>query len=204
MNLPRRPAGPRRVVVPRTTRSNSAPPAPLGQALSLVCVRWRGAVACGPEKSVALRSMSALSLAHSAAAQRRRVPRARAQQPRAAAENGGASASAERYAARGVSASKEDVHAAIARLDKGLFPGAFCKVRVAPSSPALRQQQSKKHIPRQPSLTPAPLTPALTLASPPSDRARRAGRRPGVVRGDARGRGGNQEQPGVLLLAPNG
>ena len=29
---------------------------------------------------------------------------------------------------RGVSASKEDVHAAIANLDKGLYPNAFCKV----------------------------------------------------------------------------
>ena len=34
----------------------------------------------------------------------------------------------ERYMARGVSASKEDVHAAIAKVDKGLFPKAFCKV----------------------------------------------------------------------------
>lgn len=34
----------------------------------------------------------------------------------------------DRYARRGVSAAKEDVHAAIARLDKGLFPKAFCKV----------------------------------------------------------------------------
>jgi phosphoribosylformylglycinamidine cyclo-ligase len=33
-----------------------------------------------------------------------------------------------RYMQRGVSASKEDVHAAIANLDKGLFPNAFCKV----------------------------------------------------------------------------
>ncbi|MFO7863994.1 MAG: AIR synthase-related protein [Salinivirgaceae bacterium] len=33
-----------------------------------------------------------------------------------------------RYAQRGVSASKEDVHNAIANLDKGLFPNAFCKV----------------------------------------------------------------------------
>ena len=33
-----------------------------------------------------------------------------------------------RYAARGVSAGKEDVHAAIAKVDKGLFPRAFCKV----------------------------------------------------------------------------
>lgn len=34
----------------------------------------------------------------------------------------------ERYSARGVSSSKEDVHAAIANLDKGLFSRAFCKV----------------------------------------------------------------------------
>jgi len=33
-----------------------------------------------------------------------------------------------RYAARGVSAGKEEVHAAIAGIDKGLFPRAFCKV----------------------------------------------------------------------------
>jgi phosphoribosylformylglycinamidine cyclo-ligase len=34
----------------------------------------------------------------------------------------------ERYQQRGVSASKEDVHKAIANLDKGLFPQAFCKI----------------------------------------------------------------------------
>mmetsp|Transcript_8096 Transcript_8096/g.14043 ORF Transcript_8096/g.14043 Transcript_8096/m.14043 type:complete len:447 (+) Transcript_8096:169-1509(+) len=34
----------------------------------------------------------------------------------------------ERYAARGVSASKEDVHNAIKNVDKGLFPQAFCKI----------------------------------------------------------------------------
>jgi len=34
----------------------------------------------------------------------------------------------DRYAQRGVSASKEDVHAAIRNLDKGLFPKAFCKI----------------------------------------------------------------------------
>jgi len=34
----------------------------------------------------------------------------------------------QRYAARGVSAGKEDVHAAIKGLDKGLFPRAFCKI----------------------------------------------------------------------------
>jgi phosphoribosylformylglycinamidine cyclo-ligase len=33
-----------------------------------------------------------------------------------------------RYAARGASATKADVHAAIAKLDRGLFPGAFCKI----------------------------------------------------------------------------
>jgi len=32
------------------------------------------------------------------------------------------------YAQRGVSAQKEEVHAAIAKLDKGLFPYAFCKM----------------------------------------------------------------------------
>lgn len=34
----------------------------------------------------------------------------------------------EKYNQRGVSASKEDVHAAISNLDKGLFPKAFCKI----------------------------------------------------------------------------
>lgn len=33
-----------------------------------------------------------------------------------------------KYAKRGVSAGKEDVHAAIKNLDKGLFPNAFCKI----------------------------------------------------------------------------
>jgi phosphoribosylformylglycinamidine cyclo-ligase len=36
--------------------------------------------------------------------------------------------SSDRYMQRGVSASKEDVHRAIANLDKGIFPGAFCKI----------------------------------------------------------------------------
>ncbi|HKM94145.1 MAG TPA: AIR synthase related protein [Prolixibacteraceae bacterium] len=35
---------------------------------------------------------------------------------------------ADRYMARGVSASKEDVHKAIKNIDKGLFPKAFCKI----------------------------------------------------------------------------
>ena len=34
----------------------------------------------------------------------------------------------DRYTQRGVSASKEDVHQAIAKLDKGLYPKAFCKI----------------------------------------------------------------------------
>jgi phosphoribosylformylglycinamidine cyclo-ligase len=34
----------------------------------------------------------------------------------------------DRYAQRGVSASKEDVHNAIKNVDKGLFPQAFCKI----------------------------------------------------------------------------
>ena len=34
----------------------------------------------------------------------------------------------ERYNQRGVSASKEDVHNAIKNIDKGIFPGAFCKI----------------------------------------------------------------------------
>jgi phosphoribosylformylglycinamidine cyclo-ligase len=33
-----------------------------------------------------------------------------------------------RYSQRGVSSSKEDVHAAIAKLDKGAYPNAFCKI----------------------------------------------------------------------------
>ena len=33
-----------------------------------------------------------------------------------------------RYAQRGVSASKDDVHKAIKNIDKGLFPKAFCKI----------------------------------------------------------------------------
>ncbi len=34
----------------------------------------------------------------------------------------------DRYSMRGVSAQKEEVHKAVAKLDKGLFPNAFCKV----------------------------------------------------------------------------
>lgn len=36
--------------------------------------------------------------------------------------------SSDRYAQRGVSATKEDVHAAIQNIDKGVFPKAFCKI----------------------------------------------------------------------------
>lgn len=38
------------------------------------------------------------------------------------------SSTQDRYAQRGVSSQKEDVHAAIAGLDKGLYPQAFCKI----------------------------------------------------------------------------
>ena len=38
------------------------------------------------------------------------------------------SESSKRYAQRGVSASKEDVHNAIKNIDKGLYPQAFCKI----------------------------------------------------------------------------
>ncbi len=34
----------------------------------------------------------------------------------------------DRYSLRGVSSSKEEVHAVIDHMDKGLFPGAFCKI----------------------------------------------------------------------------
>lgn len=34
----------------------------------------------------------------------------------------------ERYSARGVSSTKDEVHQAIQNLDKGLYPGAFCKI----------------------------------------------------------------------------
>ena len=34
----------------------------------------------------------------------------------------------DRYAQRGVSSGKEEVHAAIRKIDKGLFPNAFCKI----------------------------------------------------------------------------
>ena len=33
-----------------------------------------------------------------------------------------------RYALRGVSSGKEEVHNAIKNIDKGLFPKAFCKI----------------------------------------------------------------------------
>jgi phosphoribosylformylglycinamidine cyclo-ligase len=46
--------------------------------------------------------------------------------PRASAKS--PSAAASRYQARGVSATKQEVHAAIEKLDPGLFPLAFCKI----------------------------------------------------------------------------
>ena len=54
--------------------------------------------------------------------------RAGAVATRAVSTDDAAEAAKGRYMARGVSADKEDVHAAIADVDKGLFPKAFCKV----------------------------------------------------------------------------
>jgi phosphoribosylformylglycinamidine cyclo-ligase len=36
--------------------------------------------------------------------------------------------SSDRYAQRGVSSSKSEVHAVVDNLDRGIFPGAFCKI----------------------------------------------------------------------------
>ena len=36
--------------------------------------------------------------------------------------------SQDKYSLRGVSSSKEDVHVAISRIDKGLFKNSFCKI----------------------------------------------------------------------------
>ena len=47
---------------------------------------------------------------------------------RAMAHESKPSADSGRYAARGVSASKSEVHAAVDRLDPGLYPQAFCKI----------------------------------------------------------------------------
>jgi phosphoribosylformylglycinamidine cyclo-ligase len=38
------------------------------------------------------------------------------------------STSSDRYAQRGVSSSKSEVHAVVDKLDRGVFPGAFCKI----------------------------------------------------------------------------
>ena len=45
-----------------------------------------------------------------------------------------------RYEQRGVSSAKEDVHKAIAGLDKGLFPKAFCKIVPDQLTDSRRQQ----------------------------------------------------------------
>ena len=34
----------------------------------------------------------------------------------------------DKYGLRGVSSQKEEVHKAIAHMDKGLYPNAFCKI----------------------------------------------------------------------------
>jgi phosphoribosylformylglycinamidine cyclo-ligase len=56
------------------------------------------------------------------AAEARKLP------ARTSSKRGGAAEAASRYAARGVSATKSEVHGAITDLDKGLFPRAFCKI----------------------------------------------------------------------------
>ncbi len=43
-------------------------------------------------------------------------------------KNANAAGTTGRYAARGVSSSKDEVHAVVDKIDKGLFPGAFCKI----------------------------------------------------------------------------
>ncbi len=45
-----------------------------------------------------------------------------------ASENADSNVGMSRYNARGVSSSKDEVHAVVDKLDKGLFPGAFCKL----------------------------------------------------------------------------
>lgn len=66
----------------------------------------RGLLHAGPR--------SAYRVAEAVAAEKKRAP--------------ARSEAASRYAARGVSSTKSEVHAAIAELDRGLFPLAFCKV----------------------------------------------------------------------------
>ena len=80
------------------------------------------AVMCSPSSAIARR---ARVRATAPGARRTRAPLVVAASAAPAEE---APAANERYMARGVSASKEDVHAAIANVDKGLFPKAFCKV----------------------------------------------------------------------------
>lgn len=48
--------------------------------------------------------------------------------PRVMSQDGKPTPDSGRYAARGVSASKGEVHAVVDHLDRGLFPGAFCKM----------------------------------------------------------------------------
>lgn len=75
--------------------------------------------------------------------------RRRRQRPPPPAASPSPAPEVERYAARGVSAGKEDVHAAIARSDKGVFPTAFCKARPHHTQPPAAP-------PPPPSASPAP------------------------------------------------
>ena len=70
-------------------------------------------------------SIAAAAPLRASVAHRRRV---RALTSAAAADAPAGDAAKERYMARGVSASKEDVHAAIADVDKGLFPRRFARL----------------------------------------------------------------------------
>ena len=90
-----------------------------------------------PTRDTATRAMTTTATATATAtATRATVGRGRVVSRRGRDERGRGRATAmvrraaadERYAARGVSASKEDVHAAIKKVDKGLFPKAFCKI----------------------------------------------------------------------------
>lgn len=47
----------------------------------------------------------------------------------------------EAYSSRGVSATKDEVHSAISKQDKGVFPGAFCKLIEDPCGDRITARQ---------------------------------------------------------------
>ena len=93
-------------------------------------LRARSALVASAPPATRARLSARASLAAAAPLRASVAPRrrGRALTSAAAADAPAGDAAKERYMARGVSASKEDVHAAIADVDKGLFPKAFCKV----------------------------------------------------------------------------